>query len=239
MKKWIKAARDKPGHCIRRTGATTRLQARLAKALSKPATAPSSSPPPVATATPSVRTCSDGVRRDLRVPARYQETGRNCHVNALAIGGQLLGRPMTPALLDFLKAKGEANPDTSHLVHFFNTYGRGVPYRLSKGKWKKGDTYDRFLARQTTGVYILTHGDHVITWDATTQLIHDTDPKNPRPLPVGTTGTANALNLKAGQYRSLYRVELPKRYNPTTWETKQPKWSIKWAAVITSLRSRK
>ena len=237
MKAWIDCAKTRKGCIIRRTGAAVKVAARR------------SGPPPVgapkAMASRPSRILSEPCSgypydRGGEVIAleRYQQTGKNCHINAVAIAGLLLKRPLPEAFHQFVVGSSD-HPLFSDLVEFFRRCGRRGPYRLEREKWPAGMGYREVLESSTSGVYVLLYGDHAVAWDTQRDLVYDTDPQHPLPLDALAEGTHQVLGLPPKHILDLFRVELSRQFSPAAWASPlAAKWVGLWSDRSKNRRQR-
>ena len=119
---------------------------------------------------------------------KHQEFGVQCALNAVANGIHIpsgIYEELSPFKLSLTQV---ADRLRVHGYHF--------------GK-RKGDDHLEWLLQQSTGIFAVRSDGHCVTWDADKQVILDTDPCFPSPLPINTFTLAT---LDIQKVDKVYRI---------------------------------
>ena len=150
---------------------------------------------------------------------QFQTQGRLCALNAIA---NAITIPT-----DMYEELKQENPSMEQVVR--RVVQAGIA-QFPIVRRESGGTLQAKMLEQKSGIFVFRFARHIATWDATSQVILDTDPRNPHPLPINVFLDA----LKPSE-------ELTKAYEilPTTKDPKTEKKRAKRRAKRRESKKRK
>jgi len=104
---------------------------------------------------------------------QFQTQGRLCALNAIA---NAITIPT-----DMYEELKQENPSMEQVVDRVLQAGI-AQFPIVRREY--GGTLQAKMLEQKSGIFVFRFARHIATWDATSQVILDTDPRNPHPLPI-------------------------------------------------------
>jgi hypothetical protein len=127
---------------------------------------------------------------------KHQAKGEFCALHSVANA-----IPLPQELYDFIHDK--ARLFELEGVRVVINEWTGTPCQLHRIKGVQKTDFLAWLRRQVEGIFAVEFNGHCVTWDAASQLIMETDPDFPHPLPI-TDQTLIALGINVVE--KAYRI---------------------------------
>jgi len=146
--------------------------------------------------TPSSAFCrTEGLKRNTMTEIiMFQVQGRLCALNAVA-------NAMTIPMELYEEIKKQ-NPELKRVVERVRQAGIA---HFHKVKEENDKDLQAKMLDQKSGIFAVRFGTHCLTWDANSQVILDTDPEYPHPLPINEQ-LLKTLKNELGNLTLAYKI---------------------------------